>query len=253
MNITTILLADDHAIVRAALRVLLQNEPDLRVIGEAATGLEAVERTRALLPDVVLMDIMMPGLNGLEATQRITSEVPATKVLILSSYTDDEYKRCSAQVGAAGYLLKQTPAADLLAAIRRARLAPPSLRVNGAVCPSLAAPPAPALRTAGGELTSRQREVIQLIARGAPNKQIAAFLGISIKTVEKHRQALMDKLHIHHTAGLTRYALARGFVTDELPAEATPGETVPGAGVNRLGCPTTPPEYALPSVGHSGV
>jgi DNA-binding NarL/FixJ family response regulator len=211
-----VLLADDHTIVRQGLRALLEAEPDFAVVAEAATGREAVQLAKKFLPEVVVMDIAMPTLNGLEATRQIAREVPAAKLLVLSSYDDDEYVRQVTAAGAMGYLLKQTAATDLIRAVREAR------KGNAFFSPAIArrltehsreAPPGGAAvppRTAS--LTSREAEVLQLIAEGRANKQIAAELSISIKTVEKHRQRVMNKLNIHDIAGLTRYAISKGIV-----------------------------------------
>jgi DNA-binding NarL/FixJ family response regulator len=216
MKPITVLLADDHTVVREGLRALLKAEADLAVVGEAHNGRMAVELTKKLHPAVVVMDLAMPQLNGLEATRQILLAVPATKVLILSAHNDDEYVERVIAAGAAGYLLKQSSAQILAQAIRTVKQERPvfspaiarrlgdaggKLRVRGN-----------APRRRRSLLTSREEEVLQLVAEGAPNKQIAAELGISIKTVEKHRQQLMDKLAIHDTAGLTRYAIAAGVI-----------------------------------------
>jgi DNA-binding NarL/FixJ family response regulator len=216
MQKITVLLADDHIVVRQGLRALLQAEGDVDVVGEADTGRQAVHLTKKLLPDVVVMDIAMPLLNGLEATRQITHEVPSTKVLVLSSYSDDEYVNQLTEAGAAGYLVKQTAANDLLKAIREAK------KGNAFFSPSISKRlldhyreaflrGSPIKRT-GERLTSRESEVLQLIAEGLANKQIAAELCISIKTVEKHRQQVMNKLNIHDIAGLTRYAISKGII-----------------------------------------
>jgi DNA-binding NarL/FixJ family response regulator len=216
MNRITILLADDHTVVRQGLKALLEAEHDIEVVGEAETGRQAVELARRLLPDVVVMDIAMPHLNGLEATRQITRELSSTRVLILSSYGDDEYVRQLTTAGATGYLLKQTAASDLTRAILE------TCRGHGFFSPSIARRLMDCCRqsflngrpsrNSTPHLTSRETEVLQLIAEGRANKQIAADLGISIKTVEKHRQQVMNKLNIHEIAGLTRYAIARGIV-----------------------------------------
>jgi DNA-binding NarL/FixJ family response regulator len=216
MHKITVLLADDHTVVRQGLRALLQAEEDVEVIGEADTGRQAVQMTKKHIPDVVVMDIAMPLLNGLEATRQITREVPSTKVLILSSYNDDEYVHQVTETGAAGYLIKQTAANELLKAIREAK------KGNAYFSPSISKRLLDHCRDAfmkgtpikknGDLLTSREAEVLQLIAEGKANKQIAAELCISIKTVEKHRQQVMNKLNIHDVAGLTRYAISKGII-----------------------------------------
>jgi DNA-binding NarL/FixJ family response regulator len=217
MKPITVLLADDHAIVREGLRVLLQAEGDIEVIGEAETGRQAVRLARQLLPAVVVMDIAMPLLNGLEAARQILAALPATKVLILSAHDDDAYVERVIEIGAAGYLIKQTSALVLAKAIREA------FKGNTFFSPSItrrlrdrqehvfhgAAGPG---KQKAARLTSREVEILQLVAEGRANKQTAAELGISIKTVEKHRQSLMSKLGIHDTAGLTRYAISAGLI-----------------------------------------
>ena len=217
MNPITVLLADDHAVVRAGLRALLDAESGIEVVGEAQTGREAVQLTKKLLPDVVVMDIAMPLLNGLEATRQILKAAPSTKVLVLSAHSDDEYVDEVIRIGAAGYLVKQTSAHVLSDAIRQAHKGKAffdpfvSGRLENRQQNSRLG--ATALRTKGNVgLTSREIEILQLIAEGKANKQTAGELGISIKTVEKHRQNLMSKLDIHDTAGLTRYAIAAGII-----------------------------------------
>lgn len=216
MNKIRVLLADDHMVVRQGLRVLLEAEEDIGIVGEAETGRQAVQLVKKLQPDVVVMDIAMPMLNGLEATRQILREVPSTKVLVLSSYSDDEYVHQLTEAGAAGYLLKQTAANDLIKAIREAK------KGNAFFSPAISKRLLDSYREAflNGTpvrkrtdfLTSRESEVLQLVAEGKPNKQIAAELGISIKTVEKHRQQLMNKLNLHDVAGLTRYAMSKGII-----------------------------------------
>ena len=215
-----VLLVDDHMVVRQGLRALLETEQDIAVVGEAETGRQAVQLTKKLLPSVVVMDIAMPMLNGLEATRQIAKEVPSARVLVLSGYSDGEYVQQLTEAGAAGYLLKQTAAADLIKAVRETK------KGNAFFSPAISKRILDQCREAftngtpigkrSDSLTSREAEVLQLIAEGAPNKQIAAELCISIKTVEKHRQQVMNKLNIHDIAGLTRYAMSRGII--ESPA-----------------------------------
>jgi DNA-binding NarL/FixJ family response regulator len=212
----TILLAEDHAVVRQGLCALLNADGHFKMVGEAKTGREAVEKAKALRPDVILMDIAMPVLNGLEATRQILTANPAAKVIILSAHSDDEYIERMNAVGAVGFLEKQTSADVLTKAIREVA------KGNKFFSPSIAKRMSDnqnkprdrdgLVKVNATRLTSRESEVLQLVAEGSANKQVAAHLGISIKTVEKHRQHLMDKLNIHDTAGLTRYAISAGVI-----------------------------------------
>jgi DNA-binding NarL/FixJ family response regulator len=221
MRKIAVLLVDDHTVVRQGLRALLAAEGDIEVISEAENGRQAVMLARTTPPDVVVMDVAMPLMNGLEATRQILKHVPDTKVLVLTSYGDDDCVQELMKAGAAGYLNKQTAATDLLKAIREVQ------RGNAFFSPAIAKRLRDQCRDAfsngqtskrSGELTSREAEVLQLIAEGFSNKQIAAELGISIKTVEKHRQQVMNKLNIHDVAGLTRYAISKGLVERNGPA-----------------------------------
>lgn len=214
---TTIVLAEDHGVVRDGLRLLLGVEPDMEVVGVASNGREAVAVALKLLPDVMVMDIAMPGLNGMEATRQIRKALPpgVARVLILSAHGEAAYVHRVMGFGAAGFVLKQASAHLLVGAIRevvkgKTFLGPtilPPQRLDGGV-PPRGGNGAPA----SIELTPREMEVLQLIAEGRANKQVAGDLGISVKTVEKHRQSLMEKLGIHDTAGLTRHAIAAGII-----------------------------------------
>jgi len=212
----SVLLADDHMILREGLKKLLEAEHDITVVGEASTGREAVTMTRNLRPDVIVMDIAMPLLNGLEATRQIRHADPAARIVILSAHSDDAYVESATAAGAAGYLIKQTSAHFLSEAIREImkgntfRSPAVSKRTQKRRQESLDREGL--LKRNVARLSSRETEVIQLIAEGEANKQIAAELGISIKTVEKHRDHVMRKLDIHDTAGLTRYAIANGII-----------------------------------------
>ena len=216
MKKISVLLAEDHAVVRQGLRSLLSAEPDIEVVGEAGNGRQAIQMAREMRPDVVVMDIAMPLLNGLEATCQIIGDGIPTRVLILSSYADDEYVHQLTEAGASGYLVKQTAAIDLIKAVREIA------RGNAYFSPSIlkrllelyreSSAKGRLLRRRSEYLTSRENEVLQMVAEGHVNKQIAAVLNLSIKTVEKHRQQLMDKLNIHDVAGLTRYAISHGVV-----------------------------------------
>ncbi len=211
----TVLLAEDHAIVRQGLSALLNADGGFKLVGEARNGREAVELAARLRPGVILMDIAMPVLNGLEATRQILAANPAARVIVLSAHSDDEYVERMREAGVAGFLEKQTSAEVLTKAIRE--VAAGRSYFSPSITKRLVAAGKPRSREGfvkanGSRLTSRESEVLQLVAEGRANKQVAAELGISIKTVEKHRQHLMDKLDIHETAGLTRYAIAHGII-----------------------------------------
>lgn len=216
MNMINILLAEDHNIVRDGLRALLNLEPDINVVGEADNGRQAVALATELHPDVVVMDIAMPLLNGLEATRQILHAAPATKILILSAHGDDAYVDRVMALGAAGYLIKQTAASVLPNAIREVHKGrpfySPSISQRRFHHQRKARTQGELPKSGAGVLTAREMEVLQLVAEGKANKETADELGISIKTVEKHRQNVMEKLNIHDTASLTRYAIAAGII-----------------------------------------
>lgn len=213
-NHITIILAEDHLIVREGLRKLLESEADFSVVAEAKTGREAVEQVNRLQPDVVIMDIAMPCLNGLDACRQILAKGAGTRVLILSAHGDDAYVEGAIEAGAAGFVLKQAPGSNLALAIREVyankRFFSESIlrRYRDAQTDSYQVM-VPHKRAA---LTPRETEVLQLIAEGKANKETAEELNISIKTVEKHRTNLMHKLNIHDTAGLTRHAISTGMI-----------------------------------------
>lgn len=216
MKKITVLLADDHTILREGFRRLLELENDLEVVGEAPDGRQAVALAKQLRPAVVVMDIAMPRLNGLEATRQMLRDVPAAKVIILSAHSDDAYVRNATESGAAGFLLKQTSATDVCRAIRevsqgRTFFSPSVSRRLDQLAPRTTSRAGVVARKAV-QLTSRELETLQLIAEGKANKQIAADLGIGVKTVEKHREHLMRKLDLHDTAGITRYAISAGII-----------------------------------------
>lgn len=217
MSVITVLLAEDHKIVLEGLKALLSYKKEIEIVGEAADGHAAVELADKLQPDVVVMDIAMPEVNGLEATRQIIHRNPKTKVIILSAHNDDAYVKQALDFGASGYLLKQISGSALPEAIhqvhngtscfsqsvlRRLTHHREKSRAEGDPHPKLEAP----------ALTSRETETLQLITEGNTNKEAAAKMGISIKTVEKHRHKVMEKLNIHHTAGLTRYAIESGVI-----------------------------------------
>jgi DNA-binding NarL/FixJ family response regulator len=216
MKQITILLAEDHIVVREAFRMMLELENDLKVVGEAQDGRQAVALVKRLRPTVVLMDIAMPRLNGLEAARQILKAVPTTKVVMLSAQSEAAYVKKATDYGATGFLRKQTTARVLYEAIREVNKGKnffcPEIanRLNKQNRKSLLRPGLSRRRGAG--LTSREKEVLQLVAEGSANKQTAVELGIAVKTVENHRKNLMQKLDIHDTAGLTRYAIAAGII-----------------------------------------
>lgn len=212
----TILFADDHAIVRQGLCALLRADGGFHIVAEASDGREAVSLALALRPDVIVMDIAMPVLNGLEATRQILATNPAARVAVLSAHGDDEYIQRMLTAGAVGFLEKQSSAEVLTKALRAIAKGKtfysPSITRRLADTANLARDHKGLIKADTRRITSREYEVLQLVAEGSANKQIAGTLGISIKTVEKHRQHLMDKLGIHDTAGLTRHAIATGVI-----------------------------------------
>ncbi len=216
MQNITVLLVDDHTIVRQGLKALLAAENNITIIGEAQTGREAVELATQHRPMIIVMDLAMPRLNGAEATRQILKSVPSAKVIVLSTYGDDEHVQQALAAGAAAYLLKQTAAEDVVTAIREVS------KGNAFFSPAIAKrlreqTTQPATQTKPDvELTQREAEVLQLIAEGYANKQIAAELNLSVKTVEKHRQQVMQKLDIHNIAGLVRHAAAKGIIEANL-------------------------------------
>lgn len=203
-------------LVREGLRMLLKLEKDLQIVGEAQDGRQAVALVKKLRPAVVLMDIAMPLLNGLEATRQIRKDCPDTKVLILSAQGHAAFVKQVTEIGAAGFLLKHTSSTVLAKAIREVQKG--NTFFSPEIAKQLQARDQNSLDREGqrkpksNHLSSREMEVLQLIAEGQPNKQVAAELGVSFKTVDKHRQHLMSKLNIHDVAGLTRYAIAEGII-----------------------------------------
>ena len=213
MTPVRVLLADDHQLVRSGLRALVEALPDVQVVGDTGDAREAVDLARTHRPDIVLMDIAMPGLNGLEATARIQTSSPGTRVVIVSMHSGAEYVAEALHAGASGYLLKSCSPGELalaLAAVARGEVW---------LSPGVSRPVVQKYRDARAlrgkppaELTPRQRETLQLIAEGKSTKQIAGMLGVSIKTIETHRAQLMDRLEIYDVAGLVRYAIRHGIV-----------------------------------------
>lgn len=205
-----ILLADDHVMVRQGFRMILAAQPDMEIVGEAGNGREAVELAERLQPDVVVMDVAMPELNGIEATRRLAASSPRTRVLALSMYKDSVYVREILRAGARGYLLKDAIDRDLLAAVRSVAggegyLSP---TVSDAVLSDYRRHVSDPLDL----LTSREREILQLIAEGKTNKDIASALKLSVYTVDAHRGRIMEKLNLHSVGELVRFALRHGLI-----------------------------------------
>ena len=216
MTSLRVLLADDHTLVRAGLRKLLEAIPDLEVVGEAEDGLALLALAEALQPDLVLLDIAMPRLNGLEALRRLHEAWPAIRVLILSMHQNDEYVRQALRGGAAGYLLKDAAPLELELAIDAVQRGETWL--SPALTRGVLSDYVQRLRgeeALPGQLTPRQREVLQLIAEGHGSKEIARRLELSVKTVETHRSQVMKQLDIHEIAGLVRYALRTGLISGD--------------------------------------
>ncbi|MBX3237762.1 MAG: response regulator transcription factor [Nitrospiraceae bacterium] len=216
MSTVRVLLAEDHTLVRAGFRALLEKLEGVQVIGEVSDGRDALNMAKELTPDIVLMDIAMPGLNGLEATRRLRQACPGTKVLMLSMYTNEEYLKEALRAGAAGYLLKDADRTEFELAIKTVcrggtYLAPALAKFTvDAFCRDDAAPAGPLAK-----LTARQREILQLVAEGCSTKQIAQRLNLSVKTVEAHRTQIMDRLEIHDIPGLVRLAVRTGLVAPD--------------------------------------
>ena len=210
-----ILIADDHAVLRSGLRLLLNAQPDFEVVGEASTGEETVERATALQPDVLLLDIAMPDLNGLEAARRIRQQAPDLRIIVLTMYDDEAYLRQFLEMGAAGYVLKKAADTELAAAIRAVHRGEsfvyPSL-MGGLIDSYLKQPSLPATTEDNDGLSPREVDVLRLVALGYTNQQIADELCIGVSTVETHRTRIMEKLDLRGRAQLVRYALARGLV-----------------------------------------
>ena len=213
----TLILADDHALVRAGIRTLLEKLEGVRIVAEAGDGHQTLELTQQHLPDVVIMDISMPGLNGLDTTTRMARDHPGTKVLILSMHTSEEYVLLALRAGATGYLLKDAATVELgvaLGAVRRGEtyLSPTiSKEVLARHRKQSLDPKADNVKA----LTPRMREIVQLIAEGRSTKEIAFLLNLSVKTIETHRMHLMARLDLHDVAGVVRYALRTGLISAE--------------------------------------
>lgn len=214
---TTILLADDHSVLRSGLKLLLESQPDLRVVGEASSGLEALELVGRLQPDLLLLDLSMPGLGGLDALPALRKIVPATKILILTMHDDPQYLRTALKSGASGYVLKKAADAELISAIRSV------LRGEMYVHPSMTRTlledmlphPETSVPDAWHILSEREQSVLKLVALGHTSAEIAALLSLSDKTVETYRARGMEKLGLNNRAALVRFALKRGLISGE--------------------------------------
>lgn len=216
MNPIRVLLADDHTLIRAGIRELLQGLPGIEVVGEAGDGHEALQLAEALKPDLVLLDIGMPGLNGLEVAARLAKLHPAMRVVILSMHMSEEYVLQALRAGAAGYLLKGSAVAELELAVRA--VARGETYLSPAVSKSVVDQYVRRTGSASDPLdllTPRQREILQLVAEGHTSKDIAGKLGISYRTVETHRNQLMQRLDIHDLSGLVRFAVRAGIVSEQ--------------------------------------
>ena len=204
-NKIPVLLVDDHSLVRRGFRALLEDDPEIQVVGEAASGLDAIDQARRLRPRVVVMDMAMPGLDGVQATREILKHLPDTAIMILSMYSQDQYVRDAFEAGAQGYMLKEAIDVDLAQAIKALAAG------EHVVGPGLLKPPAPESDDLN-LLTPREKQILQLIAQGNSNKEIAGLLNLSANTVAVHRANLMQALGIHRTAELVVYAVRKGLV-----------------------------------------
>jgi len=208
-----ILIADDHEVVRQGIRTILEAEPGWTVCAEAATGWEAVSRTLEIRPDVVVMDLAMPDLNGLDATRRILKERPDMAILVLTMHNAPGIVRELLQAGVLGYVLKSDAGRSLVEAVRQLSKRRPFItpKVTGVVIDEFRQPSHTQQRSGRGPLTPREREVLQLLCEGRTNKEVAATLGISVKTADTHRTRIMRKLDVHSAVELVRYAIRAGI------------------------------------------
>ena len=226
-QIIKVLVADDHPVVRKGLQICLAKQGNMRIVGEAADGDEALRKARELSPHVVLMDISMPGMNGLAVTEVLRKELPQIKVLILSVHNNKEYIFRVIQAGAHGYVSKEAPPEEVLRAIESVYEGEPFFSED------IARAALSEFVTSGGkmepfaQLTSREREVLVQIAEGKSNKEIADRLGIGVRTIETHRERIMRRLNIHSVAGLTKYAIANGLISLEGGSAPASGPGVP--------------------------
>lgn len=208
-----LLLVDDHAVLRSGLKILLNSQKDMVVIGEAKSGIEALEKIKQLNPDLILLDISMPGMNGLETLEKVKKNSPA-KVLMLTMHADEEYLQEALKAGASGYVLKQAADTELLQAIREVAKGEIYLDTNLAqnLVKSMYLP-RKETKNSESVLTDREKEVITLIALGYTNKEIGESLQVSVKTVETHKSRIMEKIHCHKRSDLVRYAIDNGYIT----------------------------------------
>lgn len=206
-----VLLADDHTILRRGVRMLVDAQLDMEVVGEAKTGREAIDEARRLKPDIVVMDVSMPDLNGIEGTRQICDELTQTKVLALSMHKDSVYVREILRAGARGYLLKDSEDDDLLKAIRA--VARGEAFLSPAISDAVLTDYRKHVSNPIDLLTSREREILTMIAEGKANKEIATILNLSVYTVESHRGSVMEKLNLHNTGDIVRFALRNGLIT----------------------------------------
>ena len=227
-QIIRVMVVDDHAVLRQSLHYMLAAQPSIEVVGEASNGREAVEMAEKLQPDVVLMDTIMPGLNGIEATRQIRRRLPKTKVLMLTGYLEDEYVAGALKAGASGYVVKKSELDELVLGIQAVNRGNPYFSSSigeGDLTDYLWQMKSNSGRVGYDLLTAREREVLQLIAEGSSNQQIAQELFISIKTVEAHRAHIMTKLHAKNRTDLIRYALRKGLVgLDAVPIDTVSEE-----------------------------
>lgn len=207
-----LVLVDDHQIVRAGLRMLFQAEPDMVIVGEASRGDEALELVRTLRPDVVIMDVVMPGMNGIEATRRIKETSPETAILALTMHEDEEYFFAMLHAGASGYIPKRAAPDDLVSGIRAVSQGNVFLYASLARFLMREVVEHPSPPVGASDLTPRELEVLSLIAEGRTNREIAETLVISPKTVDRHRENIMTKLNLHNRVELVRYAIDKGLI-----------------------------------------
>ena len=214
-KVQRVLIVDDHTLLRAGLRSLLAQDPGIEIVGEAADGRDAVRAVGQLSPNLVLMDLTMPGMNGIEAVTEIKRRYPEVRVLVMTLHTSEDFIHASLRAGADGYILKDATHDELRVAIRSVLMGKTylSMDVSGKVVSGyLGGGKSASGSSVFDTLTHREREILKLVAEGRPNKGIAEFLNLSVKTVEKHRSNLMSKLDVHNAAGLTAFAIEKGLL-----------------------------------------